>query len=62
MSSSQNERNLGWGVLENEQGRTRRERRSKLGNYERKYFLNVPKILFEVGLILFYNNIFTLIS
>ena len=62
MSSSQNERNLGWGVLENEQGRTRREGRSKLGNHERTYFLNVPKMLFEEGLILFYNNIFTLIS
>ena len=48
MSSSQNERTLGGGrkegeVLKNEQGQTRREGgRSKLGNLERTYFLNVP--------------------
>ena len=42
VSSSQDEHNLGGGawLLKNEQGQTRGERGSKLGNLERMYFLN----------------------
>ena len=50
VGSSQSERNffLGGGerVLENEQGPARGERRSKLRNFERTYFLNVPLNIF----------------
>ena len=46
MGSTQNERALGGGagVLENEQGRTKRVGGggSKLGNLEQTYFLNAP--------------------
>ena len=42
MSSSQNERTLVGGGIENKQGQTKGEGRSKLGNLEQTYLLNVP--------------------